>query len=321
MTLATRMAFGKELIEIAKEDGDFIVCNTDTKQCGLEYFGEMFPGREFNFGIAEQNLVGAAAGLASCGHKVFVVALGVFVSMRACEQVRTFVCYPKLNVTILASHGGLQVGNDGATHMATEDINIMRSFPNMTIIQPSDAVSARAAARAALGFHGPLYVRLHRHPVDDIHDSSLYRFEIGKANMIYDNGDDITLIASGILLKETLEAANILCGLGIGAKVIEMHTIKPIDRQAILKAAKATHAIVTVEDHNIIGGLGSAVAEILSEEYPVRMKRIGVSDTFGESGDVELLYRKHGMTINDIVKAAETLVWAKQHNKLRIMHK
>jgi transketolase len=316
MTLATRMAFGKELIEIAKENGDFLICNSDTRTCGLEYFGQMFPGREFNFGIAEQNLVGAAAGLASCGNKVFVVSFGVFVSMRACEQVRTFICYPKLDVTIIGTHAGLQVGSDGATHMATEDISIMRSFPNITIIQPSDAISARAAAHASVDFCGPLYVRLHRNPVDDIHDSDTYRFEIGKADMIFDIGDDVTLIVSGILLKESLEAANILCGLGIRAKVMEMHTIKPIDKQAILKAAKATHAIITIEDHTIMGGLGSAVAEILSEEYPVRLKRIGVLDAFGESGDPKLLYQENGMTIADIVKAAETLVWEKRARKV-----
>lgn len=313
MTLATRMAFGKELIEIAKENGDFIICHPDTQACGLEDFGQMFPGREFHFGIAEQNLVGAAAGLASCGNKVFIVSFAVFVSMRACEQVRTFICYPNLNVTIIATHTGLQVGSDGVTHMAIEDISIMRSFPNMTIIQPSDDISARAAAHASVDFRGPLYVRLHRNPVDAIHNPRTYRFEIGKANMIYNQGDDVTIIVSGILLKEALEAANILCGSGIRAKVIEMHTIKPIDKQAILKAAKATNAIITIEDHTILGGLGSAVAEILSEEYPVRMKRIGILDAFGESGDCKLLYREHGMTTDDIVNAAEILVREKRH--------
>jgi transketolase len=321
MTLSTRIAFGKELIEIAKENGDFIVCNPDTKACGLESFGQMFPGREFKFGVAEQNLVGAAAGLASCGNKVFVVSFGVFVSMRACEQVRTFICYPGLNVTLIGTHAGLQVGPDGATHMATEDISIMRSFPNMTIIEPSDAVSARAAAHASVDFRGPLYVRLHRDPVEDIHDPDMYRLEIGKANMIYDGGDDITLIVSGILLREALAAANILSDQGILAKVIEMHTIKPIDKQAILKAAKATNAVITIEDHTIMGGLGSAVAEILSEEYPVRMKRIGVLDAFAESGDCKLLYEEHGMTIDDIVSAAEKLVREKRGKQKLVRYK
>lgn len=315
MTLATRMAFGKELIAIAKENADFIICHPDTQACGLEDFGEMFPGREFHFGVAEQNLVGAAAGLASCGNKVFIVSFAAFVSMRACEQVRTSVCYPKLNVTIIGTHTGLQVGPDGSTHMALEDISIMRSFPNMTIIQPSDAVSARAAAHASVKFRGPLYVRLHRNPVDDIHDPDSYRFEIGKANTIYDQGDDVALIVSGILLKQASEAADILLGSGIRAKVIEMHTIKPIDKHAILKAAKSTNAIITVEDHTILGGLGSAVAEILSEEYPVRMKRIGILDAFGESGDCKLLYRENRMTTNDIVDAAKILVEEKRRKK------
>ncbi|MGZ3996482.1 MAG: transketolase family protein [Flavisolibacter sp.] len=318
MALATRMAFGKELIEIAKENGDFIICHPDTQACGLENFGQMFPGREFHFGIAEQNLVGAAAGLASCGNNVFVVSFGVFVSMRACEQVRTFICYPNLNVTIIGTHAGLQVGSDGATHMATEDISIMRSFPNMTIIEPSDAISARAAAHASVDFRGPLYVRLHRNPVDDIHNPDTYRFEIGKANMIFDSGDDVTLIVSGILLKEALEAANILSGSGIRAKVIEMHTIKPIDKQAILKAAKSTNAIVTVEDHTIIGGLGSAVAEVISERCPVILKRIGVKDAFGESGDPKSLFIKHGMSTDHIIEAAKEVILYKTLNNKEI---
>ena len=172
--IATRMAFGQELIEIAKTRNDFVVCNADTKTCGLEKFGTLFPEREFSFGIAEQNLVGGAVGLASCGNKVFLATFAVFASMRACEQVRTFVCYPNLNVTIIGTHAGLQVGGDGATHAAIEDVSIMRSFPNMTIVQPSDAASARAIAHAAVDFRGPLYIRLHRNPVADIHDPSSY---------------------------------------------------------------------------------------------------------------------------------------------------
>ena len=314
VTSATRIAFGKELIEIAKRNEDFIICNPDTKTCGLQHFGQLYPGREFNFGIAEQNLVGAAAGLASCGNKVFVVLFGVFASMRACEQVRTFICYPKLNVSIIGTHAGLQVGFDGATHMAIEDVSIMRSFPNMTVIEPSDAVSARAAAHAAVEFKGPLYIRLHRNPVDDIHNPSIYHFQIGKANVIYDGGNDVALIVSGIMLKKAMDAAHILCNKGISANVIEMNTLKPIDKKAILKAARDTNAIITVEDHTVIGGLGSAVAEILSEEYPTKMKRIGVLDAFPQSGDPEMLYQEQGMTTNDIVKAAETLVYEKYHN-------
>ena len=311
-TIATRMAFGQELIEIAKTRSDFVVCNADTKTCGLEKFGQYFPEREFSFGIAEQNLVGGAAGLAGCGNKVFVVTFAVFASMRACEQVRTFVCYPKLNVTIIGTHAGLQVGGDGATHAAIEDVSIMRSFPNMTIVQPSDAVSARAVAQAAVDFKGPLYIRLHRNPVADIHDPCTYQFEIGKANLILDYGTDMTMIVSGILLKKAMDAAEILKNHGIGVRIIEMPTIKPLDREAVLSAAKETGAIMTIEDHTIYGGLGSAVAEVVCQEHPVPMSIVGIQDQFGESGDPELLYRDHGMDVDSIVSKATALISKKQ---------
>ena len=209
-TLATRMAFGQEIIEIAKTNENFVVCNADTKTCGLEKFGKYFPEREFSFGIAEQNLVAASAGMAACGNKVFLATFAVFASMRACEQVRTFVCYPNLNVTVIGTHAGLQVGGDGATHAAIEDVSIMRSFPNMTVVQPADAVAARALAHAAVDFTGPLYVRLHRNPVADLYDPATYKFEWGKANTVVDNGSDMTMIVSGILLKKALDAAAIL---------------------------------------------------------------------------------------------------------------
>lgn len=310
--IATRMAFGQELIEIAKTNQDFVVCNADTKTCGLEKFGKYFPEREFSFGIAEQNLVGGAAGLASCGNKVFLATFAVFASMRACEQVRTFVCYPNLNVTIIGTHAGLQVGGDGATHAAIEDVSIMRSFPNMTIVQPSDAVSARAVAHAAVDFKGPLYIRLHRNPVADIYDPATYRFEIGKAYTVLDYGRDMTMVVSGILLKKAMDAAEILKGRGIGVKVVEMPTIKPLDRQAVLEAAKETGAVMTIEDHTIYGGLGSAVAEVICQEYPVPMNIVGIQDRFGESGDPELLYRDHGMDVDSIVEKAVALIARKK---------
>lgn len=306
--IATRMAFGQELIEIAKTRSDFVVCNADTKTCGLEKFGKLFPDREFSFGIAEQNLVGGAAGLASCGNKVFLATFAVFASMRACEQVRTFVCYPNLNVTIIGTHAGLQVGGDGATHAAIEDVSIMRSLPNMTIVQPSDAVSARAVARAAVDFKGPLYIRLHRNPVADIYDPEEYTFEIGKSYTVADHGNDMTMIVSGILLKKALDAAEILKERGIGVKVVEMPTIKPLDRLTVLEAAQNTGAIMTIEDHTVCGGLGSAVAEVVAQEHPVPMTIVGIQDRFGESGDPELLYRDHGMDVESIVSKAEALV-------------
>lgn len=310
--LATRMAFGRELIELAKTREDFLVCSADTKTCALEKFGTLFPGREFSFGIAEQNLVGGAAGLASCGNKVFLATFAVFASMRACEQVRTFVCYPNLNVTIIGTNVGLQVGGDGATHAAVEDVSIMRALPNMTIIQPSDAVSARAAAHAALDFKGPLYVRLHRNPVEDIHQAENYSFEIGRSYTILDYGVDMTMLVSGILLRKAIEAAELLRARGIGVRVVEMPTIKPLDRVTVLNAARETGAVMTIEDHSILGGLGGAVAEVLGEEYPVPMKRIGIQDRFGESGDPELLYRDNGMDVDSIAAEAVRLMERKQ---------
>lgn len=306
-TIATRMAFGHELLEIAKTRQDFVVCNADTKTCGLEKFGKLFPEREFSFGIAEQNLVGGAAGLATCGNKVFLATFAVFASMRACEQVRTFVCYPDLNVTIIGTHTGLQVGGDGATHAAIEDVAIMRAFPNMTIVQPADAVSARAVAHAAVDFKGPLYVRLHRDPVADLYDES-YQFQWGKAHTVVDDGTDMTMIVSGILLKKAVDAAQILKEQGIRVRVLDMATIKPLDNEAVLRAARETGAIMTIEDHTILGGLGSAVAEVVVEGCPVPMQRIGIQDRFGESGDPELLYRDHGMDVPAIVAQAKALV-------------
>ena len=305
-TLATRMAFGKELLKIAETNESFVLCNADTKTCGLEKFGKMYPHREFSFGIAEQNLIGGAAGLAACGNKVFLATFGVFASMRACEQVRTFVCYPKLNVTVIGTHAGLQVGGDGATHAAIEDVSIMRSFPNMTVVQPADAVSARALAHAAVEFEGPLYIRLHRNPVPDLYPAD-YRFTFGKARTVADYGSHMTVIASGILLGKALEAAKKLLEKGIGVRVVDMATIKPLDKEAVVAAARETGAIMTVEDHTVLGGLGAAVAEVVVQTCPVPMELVGIQDRFGESGDPELLYRDHGMDVASIVKKAEQL--------------
>lgn len=312
MSIATRMAFGQELIEIAKQRDDFVVCNADTKTCGLEKFGKLFPEREFSFGIAEQNLVGGSAGLAACGNKVFLATFAVFASMRACEQVRTFVCYPNLNVTIIGTHAGLQVGGDGSTHAAIEDVAIMRSFPNMTVVQPADAVAAKALAHAAVDFKGPLYIRLHRNPVADLYDPNTYKFEWGKANTVVDYGTDMTMIVSGILLKKAVDAASILKEQGTHVRVVDMATIKPLDKEAVLKAAKETGAIMTIEDHTVLGGLGSAVAEVVCQEYPVPMCLVGIQDQFGESGDPELLYRDHGMDVDSIVAKSIALKARKQ---------
>jgi len=307
-TLSTRMIFGNTLLEIAKTNPNFVVCNADTKTCNLDKFHYEFPEREFSFGIAEQNMVSGAAGLASCGNQVFLATFSVFASMRACEQIRTFVCYPNLDVHIVGTHAGLQVGGDGATHAAIEDVAILRAFPNMTVIQPADGVAAASLAHAAVDFHGPLYIRLHRNPVPDLYDPETYKFVIGKATTVRDYGTDMTMICSGILLSKAVEAAEILKEQGILVRVLDMSTLKPIDEEAVQKAAEETGAIMTIEDHNIIGGLGAAVAEYTTEHCVVPMKRIGIQDRFGESGDPELLYRDHGMDTASIVEQAKLLI-------------
>ncbi|WHH57324.1 transketolase family protein [Petroclostridium sp. X23] len=306
--IATRQAFGQELVEIGKERNDFVVMDADiAKSCSTDLFHKAFPERSYNFGIAEQNFMAIAAGYASTGATVFAATYSVFASMRACEQIRTFICYPKLNVRVIASHGGLQVGADGATHQAIEDIGIMRSIPNMTVIQPSDGVSAKLAARAVMDYEGPVYIRVLRNPSPILFDES-YKFEIGKAVELKDYGTDVTLIGTGAMVLKTLEAAEKLKEEGINARVLEVHTLKPIDEEAILKAAKETGGIVTVEDHNIFGGLGSAVAEVLSEKHPAFLKRVAIPDVFGESGDSELLYEHYGLAVKDIISAAKEIV-------------
>ncbi len=314
MNKSMRLTFGKKLIELA-QTYDFMICNADTKSCGIEYFGKDYPLRNYTFGIAEQNLLAAAAGAALCGEKVFLTTFAVFASMRACEQVRTFICYPNLNVTILASHGGLQTGADGATHIALEDMSILRSIPNMTIVEPSDAIAAEKLVEQAIAFKGPLYIRFPKEATPLLHDPDNYNFTIGHANRLR-MGDDVTLIASGWILSRVLEAAEHLKDLGISAEVLEMPTIKPLDTDAALASAKHTGAVVTIEDHTIMGGLGSAVAEVLAENYPIPMKRVGVPDMFGESGAPDLLYQKYGMTVDDIVKAAVRVVTHKEKRAL-----
>jgi len=306
--IATRVAFGKELVELGKKYENFVVMDADiAKSCGTELFHKTFPQRSYNFGVAEQNLMGIAAGFASGGTKVFAATYGVFASMRTCEQLRTFVCYPNFDVNVIASHGGIQVGADGATHQAIEDIGIMRSLPGMTIIQPSDGTSAKLAARAVMEFKGPLYIRLLRNPSPIIFNESDYKFEIGKVVSVKDFGNDLAIFATGAMLLKSVQAAEILKEEGIHVKVIEIHTIKPLDENAVVKAAKETGAVITVEDHNIMCGLGSAVAEVLSEKCPTMMRRIGLKDVFAESGDSELLYSHYGMNTEHIIAAAREI--------------
>lgn len=302
----SRLEFGKEIIKLA-DKYDFTVLNADTKCCALETFGKLYPNRCFNFGIAEQNLFAAASGVANAGEKVIVSTFAVFASMRACEQVRTFICYPNLNVTIIATHAGLLTGEDGATHIASEDIAIMRSFPNMTIVEPSDVVAARALAEEAIRFVGPLYIRFPKAATPVIHDDN-YRFVIGKADKLVDYGNDCGIVATGAMTYKALEAAEQLRAQGIGVQVLEVATIKPFDTQAVVDLAQQTGRLVTIEDHTIIGGLGSAVCEAVSEHYPVPVTRLGIRDVFGESGDPQKQYDKNQMNTAHIVAAVRALV-------------
>ncbi len=306
--IATRNAYGEALIEIGKENEDVVVLDADlSKSTKTSGFGKEFPNRFINVGIAEQNLMGTAAGLAAAGKIPFASTFAMFATGRAFEIIRNSIGYPKLNVKICATHSGVTVGEDGASHQALEDISCMRTIPNMTVIVPADAVEAKAAIHAVAKIDGPVYVRLGRPAVPVINDESNYDFKIGKGVTLKD-GKDITIVATGIMVNEALEAAEELETKGINTRVINIHTIKPIDVELITKAAKETGAIVTAEEHNIIGGLGSAVAEVISENHPVPLKRIGTNDTFGESGKPDELLKKYGLTKENIVETVTELI-------------
>jgi transketolase len=277
-----------------------------SKSTKTRAFSERFPHRFFNVGVAEQNGTMIAAGLATCGKIPFFSTYSVFGTMRACEQVRTFIAYPRLNVKLAFSHGGLTPGNDGPTHQGTEDMGIIRTIPNMTIIMPADAVQTKKAVHAVCEHDGPVFIRLTRDAVPVLYKDE-DPFQIGKANTLR-TGKDVTVIAIGDMVSKALEAAEILQGKGMSCEVIDMHTLKPLDEEAVLAAACKTRRVVTVEDHNRINGLGSAVAELLSERNPVPVFRIGIPDTFGESGPYEELLRKYGLSTDDIVAACIRIV-------------
>ncbi len=303
---ATREAYGKALAELGDEIKDIVVLDADlSKSTKTAIFGEKYPERFFNMGIAEQDMMGTAAGFATCGKIPFASTFAVFATGRAFEQIRNSICYPRLNVKIAATHAGITVGADGATHQSVEDISLMRSLPNMTVINPADAVEAEKAVRAAASYNGPVYLRFGRHPVDTIFDDD-YEFDIGKGTLLR-QGKDVALIATGVMVSRALEAAESLKIQGIDAMVVNMSTIKPIDKAIILKAATC-RAIVTAEEHSIIGGLGSAVAEILAEEKPTIMKRIGIEDKFGQSGKPEQLLEHFGLTAQNIAETAKNLL-------------
>lgn len=292
---ATREGYGDGLLELGKEFDNLIVLDADlaeaTKTC---VFKKEFPERHIDCGIAESNMMGVAAGMSVTGKVPFASSFAMFSAGRAFEQVRNSIGYPHLNVKIGATHAGISVGEDGATHQCNEDIALMRTIPGMVIINPSDYVEAKAAVRAAYEWEGPCYLRFGRLAVPVINDREDYKFEIGKSVTLRE-GKDVTIIASGLTVSTSLDAAEMLSQEGIEARVINMHTIKPIDKEAVVNAAKETGKIVTVEEHSVIGGLGSAVCDVLCENYPVKVKKIGINDVFGESGPAVELVAKYGL--------------------------
>ena len=302
--IATREAYGNALAEFGSEY-DFVVLDADLAAATKTgTFKKKFPERFFNCGIAEGNMISVAAGIAAAGKTVFASSFAMFAAGRAFEQIRNSIGYPHLNVKIGATHAGITVGEDGATHQCLEDIALMRSIPGMVIVNPADAVEARAAVKAALEYNGPMYLRFGRLAVPVFNDADTYTFELGKGICLKD-GKDVTIIASGVTVDMSLKAAEMLADKGISARVINIHTIKPIDRDIILKAAAETGAIVTAEEHNIIGGLGSAVAEVVCEGNPVPVVRVGINDQYGHSGKVPPLLQMYGLTPENIAEKAE----------------
>lgn len=293
--IATRESYGNALVELGKEHDNLVVLDADLAEATKTgMFKKAFPERHIDCGIAESNMIGIAAGLASTGKVPFCSSFAMFAAGRAFEQVRNSVGYPHLNVKIGATHAGISVGEDGASHQCNEDIALMRVIPGMTIINPSDDVEAKAAVKAAYEMEGPVYLRFGRLAVPVINDRPEYKFEIGKG-IVLREGSDVTIIATGLEVNESLEAAKMLEADGISAQVINIHTIKPLDTELVVSAAKKTGKVVTVEEHSIIGGLGGAVAETLSEQCPTKMLRIGMMDTFGESGPAVKLLEKYGL--------------------------
>jgi transketolase len=300
MKAATRESYGNALADLSKTYDNLFVLDADLAEATKTMiFKKACPERFIDCGIAEGNMVGIAAGLASCGNIVFASSFAMFAAGRAFEQIRNSVCYPKLNVKIGATHAGISVGEDGATHQCCEDIALMRSIPNMTIINPCDDIEARLAVKAACETYGPMYLRFGRLAVEDVNTPE-YKFQLGKGVLLRD-GTDVSIIATGLMVGEALKAADKLLEKGISARVVNIHTIKPIDRDIIIESAKKTGLVVTAEEHNIIGGLGSAVSEVLAEEYPTRVVRIGVEDKFGMSGPAVELLKKFGLDCDGIV--------------------
>ncbi|WP_195990154.1 transketolase family protein [Clostridium sp. D53t1_180928_C8] len=307
MGKATRESYGMALVELGKENENIVVLDADlSKSTKTADFKKLYNNRFFNAGIAEQNLMGMAAGLANVGFVPFASTFAVFASGRAFEIIRNSICYPKANVKIAATHAGITVGEDGGSHQSIEDIALMNSLPNMTVIVPADHREAMQATKAAAEMYGPVYLRFGRCNTDDIFDEN-YKFEIGKGVELK-SGNDITVIATGMMVSKALEAAKELELDGISVRVINMSTIKPIDREIIIKAAKETKAIITAEEHSIIGGLGAMVSSVVCDKCPTRVRMIGVKDVFGQSGTPDELMEKYNLTSEEIIKEVKGLV-------------
>lgn len=305
MGIATREAYGQALVELIKNEKVVVLDADLAKATKTIDFKKECPERFFDMGIAEQDMISTAAGLAASGKIPFASSFAIFAAGRAFEQIRNSVCYPKLNVKIAATHAGITVGEDGGTHQAIEDIALMRSVPNMVVLSPSDDVETKAAIHAATEYYGPVYIRLGRLATPTIHDKN-YKFEIGKGEVLKE-GKDVAIIATGIMVAKALEAAGKLKAEGIDATVVNISTIKPLDKELIIKVAKETGKVVTVEEHSVIGGLGSAVCEVLSQESPTKVKMIGINDTFGQSGTPNALLEHYGLTVENIVETVKSL--------------
>ena len=298
--IATREAYGNSLVEFGEKYENIVVLDADlaeaTKTC---MFKKKFPERFFDCGIAENNMMSVAAGLSTCGKIPFASTFAMFAAGRSFEQIRNSIGYPHLNVKICATHAGISVGEDGATHQCNEDIALMRTIPGMVVINPSDAVEARAAVEAAINYQGPVYIRFGRLALPIINEQEGYSFQIGKAIKVAD-GKDVTIVANGMMVAEAIEARKMLAGEGISASIINMHTVKPLDVESLVADAKITGAVVVSEEHNIIGGLGSAVAEALGENYPVPVIKHGVNDVYGKSGPAKELIEYYGLNAKGI---------------------
>ncbi|WP_414733681.1 transketolase family protein [Acetobacterium carbinolicum] len=305
--IATREAYGKALAEFGSDYGFYVLDADLTKSTMTRFFKEAFPERHFNMGIAEGNMMSVAAGIATLGKPCFASTFAVFAAGRGCEQIRNSICYPNLNVKIGATHAGISVGEDGASHQAIEDLGIMRSIPNIHIVQPCDAVSTRLAVKTALTTDGPFYLRLGRLAVEPIYEEGNCDFQLGQGITLRE-GSDLTIIASGLMVQEALKAAKLLESDGISSRIVDMHTIKPIDADIIIKAAKDTGRIVTVEESNVLCGLGSAVAEVITQNYLCPIKMIGMKDCFGRSGKPQELLDYYGLSAEKIAAEIKQFV-------------